>query len=311
MKQTRLLEIIREEIASALTEITVVDKKTDSTEAPEIAKKEEKDLSTVQNAIKTAKTTGKPISIAEEEKRKKLAEKYQLDEETINEMASIKQTIDGLKALGDERNEIVAKVAQDTLNQFKKNPAIASGGRLTRELEPNEYPNKKDRKISYSTEFLKNYKEETGEDFNTLTFDIESRWEKEKPGEKLPFKSPGLAANTTDKDAANQILGKIPSPKGPKPKAEPKAKAEKAPKEKPTSAPKAEPMDSEDAEAPAGDAEIERAARGRDELIKQFRDVMSTYKAKKENEGDQAAIEYLKSKQDIVKKYKKIQQVNV
>jgi len=67
MKQTRLLEIIREEIASALGEITVVDKKTDATEAPEIAKKEEKDLSTVQNAIKTAKTTGKPISIAEEE----------------------------------------------------------------------------------------------------------------------------------------------------------------------------------------------------------------------------------------------------
>ena len=262
MKQTRLLEIIREEIASALTEITVVDKKTDSTEAPEIAKKEEKDLSTVQNAIKTAKTTGKPISIAEEEKRKKLAEKYQLDEETINEMASIKQTIDGLKALGDERNEIVAKVAQDTLNQFKKNPAIASGGRLTRELEPNEYPNKKDRKISYSTEFLKNYKEETGEDFNTLTFDIESRWEKEKPGEKLPFKSPGLAANTTDKDAANQILGKIPSPKGPKPKAEPKAKSEKAPKAKPAAAPKAEPMDDEDAEA--------AKAAGSDEMAKKL-----------------------------------------
>jgi hypothetical protein len=38
---------------------------------------------------------------------------------------------------------------------------------------------------------------------------------------------------------------------------------------------------------------------------------MSTYKDKKASEGDQAAIEYLKSKQDIVKKYKKIQQVNV
>jgi hypothetical protein len=37
MKQTRLLEIIREEIASALGEITVVDKKTDAAEAPEIA----------------------------------------------------------------------------------------------------------------------------------------------------------------------------------------------------------------------------------------------------------------------------------
>jgi GTP1/Obg family GTP-binding protein len=73
MKQTRLLEIIREEIASALGEITVVDKKTDAAEAPEIAKKEEKDLSTVQNAIKTAKTTGKPISIAEEEQLNEMA----------------------------------------------------------------------------------------------------------------------------------------------------------------------------------------------------------------------------------------------
>jgi hypothetical protein len=38
-------------------------------------------------------------------------------------MASIKLTLGGLKALGDERNEVVTKYgAQDTLNQFKKNP---------------------------------------------------------------------------------------------------------------------------------------------------------------------------------------------
>jgi hypothetical protein len=95
-----------------------------------------------------------------------------------------------------------------------------------------------------------------------------------------------------------------------KPQGKP-AKAAVAPKVKAAMVPKSEPMDSEDAEAPEGDAEIEKAARGRDELIKQFRDVMSTYKDKKASEGDQAAIEYLKSKQDIVKKYKKIQQVNV
>jgi hypothetical protein len=229
MKKSRLLEIIREEISTALTETEQgeleLPKGTNTTTAKSYTDKGF-DVKFVDPA------TGKMVQ--KEEKYKKLAEKYQLDEETINEMASIKQTIDGLKALGDERNEIVTKVAQDTLNQFKKNPAIASGGRLTRELEPNEYPNKKDRKISYSTEFLKNYKAETGKDFNELTYEIEYRWEKEKPGEKLPFKSPGLAANTTDKDAANQILGKIPSPKGPKPKAEkaPKEKAEKAPKAK-------------------------------------------------------------------------------
>ena len=42
-------------------------KKTDATEAGEIAKKEEKDLPTVQAAIKTAKTTGKPVAVAEED----------------------------------------------------------------------------------------------------------------------------------------------------------------------------------------------------------------------------------------------------
>jgi hypothetical protein len=67
MKKSRLLEIIREEISTALSEITMVDKKTDATEAGEIAKKEEKDLPTVQAAIKTAKTTGKPVSVAEED----------------------------------------------------------------------------------------------------------------------------------------------------------------------------------------------------------------------------------------------------
>jgi hypothetical protein len=67
MKKSRLLEIIREEISTALSEITMVDKKTDATEAGEIAKKEEKDLPTVQAAIKTAKTTGKPVAVAEED----------------------------------------------------------------------------------------------------------------------------------------------------------------------------------------------------------------------------------------------------
>ena len=74
------------------------------------------------------------------------------------------------------------------------------------------------------------------------------------------------------------------------------------------SEPKTTKVDSDD-EAPSGDAEVEKAARGRDELVKQYRRVMDTYKEKKSTEGDKEAIEYLKSKQDIVKKYKKAQKV--
>ena len=74
------------------------------------------------------------------------------------------------------------------------------------------------------------------------------------------------------------------------------------------SEPKATKVDSDD-EAPSGDAEVEKAARGRDELVKQYRRVMDTYKEKKSTEGDKEALEYLKTKQDIVKKYKKAQKV--
>jgi hypothetical protein len=77
---------------------------------------------------------------------------------------------------------------------------------------------------------------------------------------------------------------------------------------------KVEYSDSEDIEttqAPAGDTEMEKAARGRDELTKQYRGVMDTYKKMKAEEGDQAALEYLKTKQNIVKAYKKAQTVNV
>jgi len=185
MKKTRLLEIIREEISGALSEIPDVHKDSN-------------------------------LEIKKPSKYKHLAEKYQIDEETINEMASIAQTIKGLKALGDEKEaEEMSNIAQKTLKQYKKDPII-NKGRLARNLDPDESPNKKKRTVGYSTEFLKNYEEETGKDFGSVTFDIEARYKTELPGEKLPFKSPGLAANTTDKNAANAILGKVPNKPGPK-----------------------------------------------------------------------------------------------
>jgi hypothetical protein len=82
-------------------------------------------------------------------------------------------------------------------------------------------------------------------------------------------------------------------------------------KEKIAMAPKTEPKGTESDEAPAGDAEMEKAARGRDDLTIQYRGVMDTYKKMKAEEGDQAALEYLKTKQNIVKAYKKAQEVNI
>jgi hypothetical protein len=204
MKQTRLLEIIREEIAGALNEITVVDKKTSSTEAADIAKSENSDINTVKNAIIQAKKSGKPVNVAEE-KRKNLAEKYQLDEETINEMASVVQTKKALEKLGDETGlELVKDVEKETLDQFKNsNPSTTSDGRLIRKLSPEEQKGKKDTR-GYGADFERNFKKKAGIDFMDFTTDISLKWTEKFPGDK-PFNA-GLATNTTEKDAAFQVL---------------------------------------------------------------------------------------------------------
>ena len=84
MKKSRLLEIIREEISAALNELTVVDKKTLPTEAPEIAKSENTDINTVKDAIAQAKKSGKPVNVAEEE----------LEEDLLNERPFIDSAFD-------------------------------------------------------------------------------------------------------------------------------------------------------------------------------------------------------------------------
>jgi hypothetical protein len=65
--------------------------------------------------------------------------------------------------------------------------------------------------------------------------------------------------------------------------------------------------------APAGDKEVEKAARNRDELIKQYKtEVEPELKDKiaKAKSGDTEAMSWLKSKQDIIKKYNQAKQVN-
>jgi len=110
-----------------------------------------------------------------------------------------------------------------------------------------------------------------------------------------------LQQNQTN-NALKKALGLItPKPRG-------RTASPKTSEPTTASEPKATKVDSDD-EAPSGDAEVEKAARGRDELVKQYRRVMDTYKEKKSTEGDKEALEYLKTKQDIVKKYKKAQKV--
>jgi len=67
MKKSELKKYIKEQIVNALSEVTVVDKLTSTDEIPQIAKDEKKEVSTVKKAVDVAKTSGKPVTIAEKD----------------------------------------------------------------------------------------------------------------------------------------------------------------------------------------------------------------------------------------------------
>jgi hypothetical protein len=315
MKKTRLLEIIREEITSALNEATnviITNKKGDSdtlsyntpTDKAEVNKlKQDSNIA----SIKT--TAGQKI--------KELADKYQIDEETLNEMASIKQLKSQLEKQGKEKELAAIKATEKTvLDTLKKDPNITPDGRLK----------------GYVSAFKKELK--ASHDIGLQDLLTVVMLDAEEAGDK--FKD-DISTNTIEKDAANQITGKEAGQRGRKPSEkkaeEPKAKKEKAEKpakEKPESKSKSKEEDEDDElekadkeyysseeeetsteKAPSGDKGTEQKARKQDELIKQYREVMDTYKNKKEEEGDEVAKEYLKSKQDIVQKYLKMKKVKV
>jgi hypothetical protein len=232
MKKTRLLEIIREEISGALNEaglgdqIAVLDKQIEqATKQMSPIQKKIADLQSKKAILskKEADLSAKSQSQLEEEKRKQLAEKYQLDEDTINEMASVVQTKKALAKLGDEKGlKLVTDTEKETLAQFKKNPIVSSDGRLARKLEPEEVTGKRDTR-GYGADFERNFKKNAGMDFLDFTTKIDIELKNRFPEEKF---TPGLATNTTEKDAANQITGKEPGQRGRK--ADPN-KPEKAP----------------------------------------------------------------------------------
>jgi hypothetical protein len=237
MKKSRLLEIIREEISSVLGEAATTYAGKSSIDDL----KKDKAFGGLTGDAKTDAVeklnSGGTVTIGEE-KAKKLAEKYQLDEETINEMASIVQTKKALQKLGDEaRLKIVQDVEKETLAQFKKNPIVSSDGRLARKLEPEEITGKRDTR-GYGADFERNFKKKAGMDFLDFTTSIDIELKKKFPEEKF---TPGLATNTTEKDAANQITGKEPGQRGRKADPnKPEKPASTGKKGRPAGAPKAE-----------------------------------------------------------------------
>lgn len=69
MKKSELKRYIKENIINILSvsEATIVDKLTTSDEFPQIARDEKKDINTVKDAVKKAKETNKPVTIAEKD----------------------------------------------------------------------------------------------------------------------------------------------------------------------------------------------------------------------------------------------------
>tara|TARA_R110001632_G_scaffold194688_1_gene316138 strand:+ start:427 stop:1158 length:732 start_codon:yes stop_codon:yes gene_type:complete len=239
MKKTRLLEIIREEISGALSEIPDVHK--DSDLLKEI--------------------------------------------EQLSEMASMKQLKDQLEKQNmDSELKAIEAAEKATIEKLKKDPVFSGEGN-------------NQRLKGYVKNLKKELKDTHDISLQNLLSDVASG--AEEAGDKF---NDDIATNTIEKNAANIVLGKESGKRGRK--ADPnKPKKEKSTGSEPKAA-KADKTDSDD-EAPSGDVKMEKAARSTDALIKQYQNVMDTYKKKKSEDGDKEALKYLKTKQDIVKKYKK------
>lgn len=234
MKKSRLLEIIREEIQTALSEVTnviVTNKKGESDTLSYNTPSEKAEVNKLKqdSNIASIKTTAG-------QKIKEIAKKYQIDEEILNEMASIKQLKSELEKQGkDKELEAVKAAEKTTLNTLKQDPTITPDGRLK----------------GYVSAFKKELK-------NTHGINLQDLLTKTAMGAEGKFND-DIATNTIEKDAAKQLTGEEPGKRGrkaseEKPKAEPKAKKEKA--EKPS---KPEPKSKEEEEDEIDDAEYTKS----------------------------------------------------
>jgi hypothetical protein len=272
MKQTRLLEIIREEISEALN-VLVTNKKGETTTMPYTTPEDKKSVMNLKqdNNITNIETTAGQ-NIKEGEKIKKLAEKYQLDEEIINEMASIKQLKTELSRQGKEAElKAVTAAERAALDTLKADPTITPDGRLKG--------------------YVPTLKKELLNTHNIKLQDLLSVVAGKAEDDGVKF-SGDIATNTIEKDAANQLTGKEPGQRGRKATEKPAkpAKAEKAPKAKTEKTPASKPTDDEDAASKSA---------GSDETAKELGSTPEEKKVKfnqflasvKKNKDDKAKID--------------------
>jgi hypothetical protein len=301
MKKSRLLEIIREEISSALGEAA-------TTYAGKSAiddLKKDKAFSSLTGDAKADALeklgSGGTVTIGEED---------QLNEiEQLAEMASMVQLKNQLEKQGkSDELEAVKAAEQTTIDKLKANPEFSGEG-------------KNIRLKGYVKNLKKELKDTHGIDLQVLLSQVAAQ--AEKAGED--FKD-DIATNTIEKNAAAQVLGTEKSKPGPqssnKSKEEPKAKTEKAPKAEPK---KAEEEDDEVAAATkaiSGDEtakDLGKTSSIADKFANLF-NVKTTEEAKekmkelakKANSGDQKAKAFFDDEKNkkIIQSYRKAQKVN-
>jgi hypothetical protein len=270
MKKYLLIEIIREEISEALN-VLITNKKGETTSMPFNTPDEKKSVTNLKsdsNITNIETTAGQ--NIKEGEKHKKLAEKYQIDEETINEMASIKQLKSELERQGKQAELKAVTAAERTaLDTLKADPTITPDGRLKG--------------------YVPTLKKELLNTHNIKLQDLLSTVAGKAEDDGVKFSS-DIATNTIEKDAANQITGKEAGQRGRKAIEKPTPMA-KAPKAKSEKAPMTKPSDDEDVEA--------TKAAGSDETAKELGSTPEEKKVKfnqflasvKKNKDDKAKID--------------------
>jgi hypothetical protein len=203
MKKTRLLEIVREEIAFALREGDAEDK------AAQMA------------ALKATDLEIKALQKKKAELMKTGVSETQLNEiEQLAEMASIVQLKTQLEKQGKDAELSAVKAAEKaTIDKLKQNPVFSGEG-------------KNARLKGYVSALKKELKAE--HDINLQDLLTKVMLDAEKAGDK--FKD-DIATNTIEKDAAAQVLGTEKGQRGRKASEKP---AEEKPTKKETS-PKSEP----------------------------------------------------------------------
>jgi hypothetical protein len=289
MKKTRLLEIIREEISSTLNETGLFTLKN-----PADLKKG------LPQTTDPDDTTEKSPDFLR--KYKKVTE-VELEEEQLDEMAydivlsqpdQLSKLYDKIKDSTKKGDQLLIK-AIEIIQRDKKEGKPIRQRDIANELgviqqKVNPLINKL---IDYG--ILDKGESVTGVTKKTTTDKTQGRPAKEKPSEEPKAK----------KEKAEKPSKEKPESKSKSKEEDEDDELEKADKEYYSS----EEEETSTEKAPSGDKGTEQKARKQDELIKQYREVMDTYKNKKEEEGDEAAKEYLKSKQDIVQKYLKMKKV--